>query len=119
MEATATQAPTCAKCGRTLRAAKSIARNLGPLCWLRVRLAAAAQLAAGVKAGQVAKAVEVITDGGVRLIRGGVYRVVSTTGLAGYLTHAKGNCNCPAGLVRIPRACYHALAVRIITWSAA
>lgn len=102
----------CFRCGRTLRSAQSIARGYGRTCQAHITAAAKTSVE---KPAQVAKAVEAIELGSVvPLTRRGVrvFRTVSSKGDATYLTAAH-NCNCPAGLKG--RACYHTLAVQLIT----
>jgi hypothetical protein len=102
----------CLGCGRVLRAAKSIAAGRGPRCAAKVREAAKAA-ATVFKPAQVAKAEELIADGGIVAIRGRrVFRVVSTKGDATYLT-APQACNCAAGL-KSQHACYHRVAATIL-----
>lgn len=104
----------CLRCGRLLHSAKSRAAAYGPVCRARIRAAALAAAVADFTAAQVAKARELISDGGlVPTRRAGVFRAVSSDGQASYLAHAAA-CNCPAGL-RSRKACYHSLAVRIVS----
>lgn len=105
----APQATRCLdpRCGRILRAAASIDCGYGPVCWARIRRAAAA-ITLGTSA-QAADAAELIEDGGVVPTgRARVYRTVSTDGSECYLTHPAA-CTCPAGLKS--KLCYHRLAV--------
>lgn len=108
---TATQtAARCIRCSRVLRSAKSIADGAGRTC--KAKIAAAAKVAP-FKPAQVAKAEELIADGGIVAIRGRrVFRVVSTKGDATYLT-APQACNCAAGL-RAQHVCYHRIAASIV-----
>jgi hypothetical protein len=81
---------------------------------MRIRAAAMAKAVAGFTAAQVEKARELISDGGlVPASRPGVFRAVSSTGDATYLTASTGQCNCPSGLRG--RGCYHGLAARIVS----
>ena len=57
---TATQTTAKCICGRTLRAAKSVARGYGPRCWAKIQEAAKVVDLAAYKANQVAKAAELI-----------------------------------------------------------
>ena len=117
MSATTTPKPTiCRRCGRGLRCAKSIELGYGPTCLKRVLAEAAAKAEVTGKVDQVAKAVELIRDGGVVLnqrLRTGtrVYRTVASKGTVTYLTTA-GNCTCMAG--KHGRACYHQTAVQLL-----
>ncbi|GAA1281208.1 hypothetical protein GCM10009634_26680 [Saccharothrix xinjiangensis] len=115
----ATQTTTrCTKCGRVLRAAKSIADGYGRSCKAKVRAAAKAEAVAGFKPATVAKAELLIADNGIVPIRPGragrppVFRVVSSRGDATYLT-APQACNCAAGL-RGQHPCCHRVAAIIL-----
>lgn len=102
----------CLGCGRVLRAAKSIAAGRGRRCLAKVRAAAKAAVSV-FKPAQVAKAEELIADGGIVAIRGRrVFRVVSTKGDTTYLA-APQACNCAAGL-RAQHTCYHRVAASIL-----
>lgn len=110
---TATVAPKpsriCTRCGRRLTAAKSIALGRGPRCDAKVQAEAAALAA---KPEQVAKALELLTDGGVETLRPGrVWLVVASNGIDRYRT-APMACTCPAGARG--RTCYHQLAVGLL-----
>ncbi|MFE2751595.1 DUF6011 domain-containing protein [Actinosynnema sp. NPDC059335] len=115
---TTTAAPTitrCTSCGRTLRAAKSIAAGRGPRCQAKVRAAAKAAVVAEFKPATVAKALELIADNGIVPIRARrviAFRVVSSDGANRYLT-APQACNCAAGL-KAKHACYHRVAATIL-----
>lgn len=104
----------CLRCHRPLRSAKSIADGRGRHCKAK---AAAAAKASTAKPAQIDKAMELIDDGGLVLVRGTknrrVFRSVSTDGTRSYLTAATGQCNCPAGLRNKP--CYHRLAAEFAT----
>ena len=109
----ADQHTRCLRCGRNLRSAASVKASYGPVCRMRIRAAATAKAVAGFTAAQVDKARELISDGGlVPASRPGVFRAVSSTGDATYLTHSAG-CNCPGGL-RGRSTCYHSLAARLV-----
>lgn len=111
MTATQTTAK-CLGCGRVLRAAKSIAAGRGRRCLAKVREAVKAA-ASAFKPAQVAKAEELIADGGILPIRGRrVFRVVSSNGAATYLA-APQACNCAAGL-KSKNTCYHRVAATIL-----
>ena len=104
MAATAAQANECRRCGRKLTASTGI----GPTCAKKEAIENA------YSAKQVDDAVELVELGGVIPLRG--RRVFLTVGSHGetYRTAATGQCNCAAGLVG--RRCYHAAAVRMITF---
>jgi hypothetical protein len=101
-------------CGRTLRAAKSVARGYGPRCFAKIQQATKT---APFKPAQVAKAEELIADGGIIAIRGRrAFRAVSTDGTRTYLT-APQACTCPAGLKSqraAERVCFHRVAATIL-----
>jgi hypothetical protein len=109
MTATQTTAK-CLSCGRVLRAAKSVSAQRGPRCQAKIEQAAKV---APFKPAQVAKAQELIADGGIVAIRcNRVFRVVSTKGDTTYLA-APQACNCAAGL-RAQHTCYHRVAASIL-----
>jgi len=88
----------CARCGRALTSARALRTGYGPRCYTMVR-AAAREVAAQHKPHQIAKATELIEDGGVvPTTRTGVYYTVGTKGEI-YKT-ARTGCTCPAGLNR-------------------
>lgn len=102
----------CLRCHRTLRSAASIARGYGRTC--QARITAAAKLAAH-KPAQVEKAVELLADGGLVLVRRRrtpVFQVVASNGVDRYLT-APQACTCKAGL-RGTSTCYHRIAAQLI-----
>jgi len=113
MPATQTTAK-CIRCGRVLRAAKAIADGAGRTC--KAKIAAAARTAE-FKPAQIAKAQELIADGGILPIRGRrVFRAVSTDGTRTYLT-APQTCTCAAGLKSEradQRVCFHRVAATIL-----
>lgn len=101
----------CARCNRPLRSARALRTGYGPACYTKVR-AAAREVAAQHKPHQVAKATELIEDGGVvPTTRTGVYYTVGTNGEI-YKT-ARTGCTCPAGLTG-RYVCYHRIAVEIV-----
>jgi hypothetical protein len=111
-ETTEAPAPVvrCTRCHRPLRNAASIARGTGRTCARRTRQEAAV---AGYKPATVAKAQELIEQGGIIPLRGRrVFTVVSSDGTARYLT-APEVCNCPAGL-KGRHVCYHRVAAIIL-----
>ncbi len=101
----------CARCGRTLASAKSVAASYGRTCKAKLAAAPNAAELADFKPAQVESARELIEDAAIVQIRPNVWRSVSTDGTELYLT-ARSNCNCPAGLRE--RRCYHTAAVRIL-----
>jgi hypothetical protein len=100
----------CQGCGRRLTAAKSVAAGRGRACRAKVR-AAAAVVAETVKPELVAKAVELIADGGLVRVRPTVFQSASSDGTRVYRTAPQG-CTCPAG-VRGKYLCYHRVAAAI------
>jgi len=111
MTATVTQKPSrnCTRCGRRLTSAKSVALGRGPRCEAAVQREAKACAA---KSEQLAKALELLADGGVETLRPGrVWLVVASNGVDRYRT-APMACTCPAGVRG--RTCYHQLAVGLL-----
>lgn len=107
-------AARCLRCRRTLTAAASISAGYGPGCRARIRAAALATSSAEFTAAQVARARELLVDGGlIPTGRAGVYQSVSSDGATTYLTHRAG-CTCPAGTRGNGRTCYHRAAARIL-----
>src|SRR5690606_38782852 len=101
----------CARCNRPLRSARALRTGYGPACYTKV-CAAAREVAAQHKAHQVAKATELLEDGGVvPTTRTGVYYTVGTEGEI-YKT-ARTGCTCKAG-INGRYACYHRIAVEIV-----
>lgn len=109
---TATQTTArCARCNRPLRSARALRTGYGPTCYTKVRTAAR-EAATRHKPHQIAKAIELIEDGGVvPTTRTGVYHTVGTNGEI-YKT-ARTGCTCPAGLTG-RYVCYHRIAVEIV-----
>lgn len=109
-------APTahCGRCGRKLISATAVAAGYGRTC--KAKIVAAAK-AAAFKPAQVAKAEELIADGGIVAIRGRrAFRTVSSDGTRTYLT-APQACTCAAGLSseRVDqRVCFHRIAASIL-----
>lgn len=102
----------CRRCNRPLKSDASQTRGYGRACAAKVRKAVKAA-ASAFKPAQVAKAEELIADGGIVAIRGRrVFRVVSSNGSGTYLA-APQACNCAAGL-RAQHACYHRVAASIL-----
>ncbi|MEU4804329.1 DUF6011 domain-containing protein [Actinosynnema sp. NPDC023587] len=120
---TTTAAPAtttrCTRCGRVLRAARSIAKGYGRGCETKIRAAIKAEATAGFKDAAIEKAEQVIADGGIVAIRTRhtpVFRVAASKGDGFYLA-APQACNCPAGLRSI-HPCYHRIAAAILTATA-
>jgi hypothetical protein len=112
--ASGTPATRCLRCRRTLTAAASISAGYGPGCRARIH-SAALTTAAEFTAAQVARARELLADGGlIPTSRAGVYQSVSSDGVTTYLTHRAG-CTCPAGTRGNGRNCYHRAAARILS----
>ncbi|MCC3652712.1 DUF6011 domain-containing protein [Streptomyces sp. S07_1.15] len=109
----ATQTANCLRCGRALRAPRSIANGYGRTCKAKVREAARAEVIAAHKPAQVAKALELIELGGIVAVRGRrVFRTVSSDGTRTYLS-APQACNCAAGL-KAKHVCFHRIAAQIV-----
>lgn len=102
----------CHRCGRKLSSVKSTAAGYGRTCAAKVRAAALAKATQGMKPETVAKAVQLIADGGIVRIRGTVFKAASTDGSRVYRTAPQG-CTCPAG-VRGKYLCYHRAAASML-----
>jgi hypothetical protein len=111
--ATTHQHTNCLRCGRALRSLKSTTSGYGPTCTRKVRESARAEIIAQHKPAQVAKAQELIEQGGVIPLRRNVFRTVSSDGTRTYLT-APQACNCAAGL-KGKHMCFHRIAAQIVT----
>lgn len=119
MNATTTathQHSNCLRCGRALRSAKSVATGYGPTCTRKVKAAAKAEVVAQYKPHQVAKAEELIEQGGLIPLRGNVYLAVSSDGSQTYKTH-RAACTCKAGLKGL-HPCKHRIAAHILSLAA-
>jgi hypothetical protein len=113
-KAAETPATRCLRCRRSLTATSSISAGYGPGCRARIRAAALATSSAEFTAAQVARARELLADGGlIPTHRAGVYQSVSSDGATTYFTHRAG-CTCPAGTRGNGRTCYHRAAARIL-----
>lgn len=111
---TSAQSARCLRCGRRIWAVSSLRAQYGPGCRAKIRQAAAEAVAADFKPDQFAKALELISDGGlVAHPHRGVYLAASSRGDAVYLTHPSGNCTCPCGL-RARSLCFHVAAARVM-----
>lgn len=113
-----TETANCHRCGRRLTSAASVARGYGRTCRAKVREAANVVDLTEYKAFQVAKAAELIEQGGiVPTGRRDLYLAVSSDGTARYMVDAvERSCSCPAG--DKGRRCYHLLAADILTAAA-
>jgi hypothetical protein len=120
MNATTTathQHSNCLRCGRALRSAKSVATGYGPTCTRKVKAAAKAEVVAQYKAHLVAKAEELIEQGGIIALRGRrVFQVVASNGIDTYKAAPQG-CTCAAGL-KGKHVCYHRIAAHILSLAA-
>jgi hypothetical protein len=114
-KAAETPATRCLRCRRGLTAATSISAGYGPGCRARIRAATfTTTSSAEFTAAQVARARELLADGGlIPAHRAGIYQSVSSDGAAVYLTHGAG-CTCPAGARGNGRTCYHRAAAWIL-----
>lgn len=99
-------------CGRKLTNPASRRAGYGPVCKRRIRQAVTSAVA---KDEQLAKAVELIEDGGiVPVSRPGVFAAASSDGTTIYVVDVNaGTCTCPAG--QHGRYCYHLAAAQILT----
>lgn len=98
----------CNRCHRPLTSAKSIKKGYGPTCAQKIRNAPTSDF----KAEQIAKAHELIEDGGVVHLKSKVFQTVSTDGTEIYKT-APTACTCPAG-IKGQHVCFHIAAVRLM-----
>lgn len=114
MQRTANSHSHCLRCGRALRSAHSTATGYGPTCLRKVKAAARTHAqAGGHKPAQVAKAAELIEQGGLVPLRARrVFQVVASNGTSTYKTAAQA-CTCPAG-TRGLYVCYHRIAAQIV-----
>lgn len=101
----------CQDCGRRIWAAASVAAKRGSGCRAKLR---AAVRASDAKAEQIAKAAELIDDGGiVPVSRPGIYAATSSDGTTIYVVNLPDQtCTCPAG--QHGRYCYHLVAATIL-----
>lgn len=114
MNTTAATHTNCLRCGRALKSAKSVATGYGPTCTRKVKAAAKTEAVTAFKPAQVAKAVELIEQGGIIPLRARrIFTVISSDGTASYKT-APQACTCPAGL-KGRFVCYHRIAAQIVT----
>ncbi|MGI5423080.1 DUF6011 domain-containing protein [Actinomadura luteofluorescens] len=109
---TTTETANCLGCRSLLTADRSVRRGYGDRCWAKKRREDAARTA-GFKPATIAKAKELIADGGIVPLRGRrVFRAVSSDGTATYLT-APQACSCKAGL-RGKHGCFHRAAATLL-----
>lgn len=102
----------CARCGRVLSDPRSISRGVGPVCAKRIALAQALRpVLTRFAPKTVARALELIADGGLLPVRTGLYLAVSSDGTTRYET-APGSCTCAAGT--FGRLCYHRVAAALV-----
>jgi hypothetical protein len=110
---TATQTTTKCICGRTLRAAKSVARGYGPRCYAKIQKAAKVVDLAAYKAAQIAKAAELIELRAIVRTAPATFAAVSSDGSQTYTVNpAAQSCTCKAGERGI--RCYHVAAAQIL-----
>lgn len=107
---------SCLRCGRKITSAKSVATGYGPTCTRKVKEATKAQIIAQYKPHQVAKAEELIEQGGLIPLRGQIYLAVSSDGSQTYKTH-RAACSCPAGIKGL-HPCKHRIAAHILSLAA-
>jgi hypothetical protein len=113
---TAKQA-NCLRCGRVLRSAKSIAAGYGPTCTAHIRKATKTEAVTAHKPAAIAKATELIEQGGILPLRGRrIFTVISSDGTGTYKTAPTG-CTCPAG-IKGKFTCYHRVAATILSLAA-
>jgi hypothetical protein len=104
----------CLRCGRKLTSTKPTTAGYGPTCTRKVKEAAKAKVIAAHKPHLIAKAEELIEQGGIVPIRARrVFAVISSDGSTTYKTAPQG-CTCPAG-IKGRFVCYHRIAAEIIT----
>jgi len=105
----------CRRCHRPLRAAASVAEQIGRTCKAKARAEAraAARTRYASKPHLLAKAEELIELGGIVRLRG---RICLTTGSQGATYRsAPPGCNCRAGLLTRPILCHHRIAADLFT----
>ena len=106
----------CLRCGRKIRAAKSVAASFGPGCRAAIRREAREHALDGLNGRQRDEAVEIVADGGVvPSAHKGVWLVASGDGTQVYRTTPTGQCNCKWGLKTLAaHPCKHVGAVRLV-----
>lgn len=116
MDATTKQA-NCLRCGRRLTSVKSVSLGYGPTCAAHIRKATKTDAVTAHKPQAIAKATELIEQGGILPLRGRrVFTVISSDGTGTYLTAPSG-CTCPAG-IKGRFTCYHRVAATILNLAA-
>lgn len=117
MDTTTTDHSNCLRCGRTLTSPRSIALGYGPTCSAHIRKATKTPTITAHKPAAIAKATELIEQGGILPLRGRrVFTVISSDGTGTYLT-APAACTCPAG-IKGRHVCYHRVAATILSLAA-
>lgn len=100
----------CSRCHRPLTSAKSIAAGMGRTCAKRTRQD---NVVKGIKPATIAKAIELIEQGGIVPLRGRrIFQVISSDGTATYKT-APQACTCAAG-IKGRYTCYHRAAALML-----
>lgn len=114
---TTTKQANCLRCGRKLTSAKSITLGYGPTCSAHIRKATTTPAVTAHKPAAIAKATELIEQGGILPLRGRrIFTVISSDGTATYKTAPSG-CTCPAG-IKGRHVCYHRVAATILSLAA-
>lgn len=102
----------CLRCRRALRIPTT--DGYGPKCRTHVRKAARAEVVSQYKPHLVAKAEELIEQGGLIPIRANrVFLAVSSDGTDTYRSH-RAACTCPAG-IKGAHVCKHRIAAHLLT----
>lgn len=116
MTTTATHT-NCLRCGRKLTSIKSTSLGYGPTCGRKIRTATTTPTVTAHKPAAIAKATELIEQGGIIPLRGRrVFTVISSDGTQTYKT-APAGCTCPAG-IKGRFTCYHRVAATILSLAA-
>jgi hypothetical protein len=114
---TTTKQANCLRCGRTLTSAKSIALGYGPTCSAHIRKATKSDTVTAHKPQAIAKATELIEQGGILPLRGRrVFTVISSDGIATYKTAPPAAPARPGS--RAVHICYHRVAAQILSLAA-
>lgn len=110
---TTTTTAKCLRCGRKLTAVKAIADGYGRTCKAKIAKAAKVVDLAEYKAGQVAKARELIEMRAIVRTAPALYLAVSSNGTVNYeVNQAARSCSCKAGERGL--RCYHLAAAEIL-----
>lgn len=100
----------CHRCGRRLTAIASVARGYGRGCAAKI---AAAAKTVDAKPEQVAKAAELVADGGILRAAGALFLAVASDGVTRYeVDSVSHTCSCRAG--QHGRRCYHVVAADLL-----